>query len=489
MPLIPFEGFCDGLYLEASPVLDAQRSINLFPVPGYRSSKSKMALYGRPGLSQTGFALTLAQSPARALWAGNNRLFAAGGTHFYELASGGSVLTDYGAMAGSGGQGQCQISANGTQLLVMDSSAAQIYNANTTGPAMNSVFNGVALEYLDGFYVAIATGASLAGTNPNQVNVSNLGDGTTWNALNYIIRTGSADLTTALAVLNGQLWIFGQKAIEVWYNAGNPNFPFARYQGGTINLGLMAPASVVKFSNTVMWLAANDSGYAQVYMANGMQPVRVSTFAVEYLLGLLGGSTLQSMWAYGYQENGHTFYVLQAIDGSKVPLQTFVYDLTTQLWHERSYGGAWPVSFASVPGFNSNGPNFVGDGKSGKVMFQGMGYANDLGTAVGYTRTAPHISNSDKWTRYSSLQMDADIGTAQPVLSYSNNGGKTFSTPRAAIAGSSEQGTASDAPTLQRFKWWQLGRSRDRVFRIQITDSANLVRIVGAFLNADVGNA
>lgn len=493
MKTATFEGFCGPTYsgVSLTPVFDAERAINLFPEPGYKTSKSKMALIGRPGLSPTPF-ITLANTPVRSLWAGNNRLFAVGGTHFYEISAAGAIITDYGAMAGSAGTGYASAIANGTQLLVYDSSAAKIFEAGAG--VMNLRFNGVALEYLDGFYLSIATGASLAGANPNQINCSALDDGTSWPALNFVLRRGSSDLTNGLAVLNSQLWIFGQKTIEVWYNAGNPNFPFARIQGATINLGLIAPASIVKFYNCLIWLGADDRGYPQVYMAQGLNPVRISNFAIENLIAGVSASTpggnsavLNYAWAYGYQESGHTFYVLTIVSASFLPLNTYVYDLTTGLWHERLYAPAapWPISFASIPGsgFNATGPNFVGDARSGKIHWQGMGYANDGGTAITYSRTAPHISDRNNWVKYPSLEIDADVGTAQMTLSYSNDGGRNFLTlarPDATISGSA-------SVAFKRYKWWQLGRSRDRVFKISITDSTNLIRIVDANLGIGIG--
>lgn len=487
MPYSPkaFDGFCGPTYLAASPVVDASRSINLYPDPGYAASKTKMALIGRPGLSPSPF-VTLAQSPVRALWAGSNRLFAVAGTHFYELSSIGGVLHDYGAMTGSTGQGPAYISANGTQLLVCDPPANRVFNANPGTFTMDQVFTGSALDYLDGFYISIAQGAALAGSNPNQVNVSNLGDGTAWNALNYVIRTGAADQVNQIAVLNGQLWIFGQKSIEVWYNAGNPLFPFARIQGATINLGLMAAASVVKFYNTLMWLGADDRGYPQVYMTKGLSPVRVSNAGIESLLSIESAANLPLAWAYGYQEAGHTFYVLNTVTQSYVPVQQYVYDLNTGLWHERVYGiGApWPVCFASVPGFNSTGPNFVGDGKSGKVMFQGIIYPNDGGIAIGYIRTAPHISGSNRWIKHRYFELDGDFGTATPTLDYSDDGGRTFGGRARALQQAADQGRGSPSPAFRRFFANQLGRSRDRVYKVSITDSANLIRIANAYVDA-----
>lgn len=492
MPTIPPEQFpfCGPSYLAASPVIDAQRSINLYPEPGYKSSKTAMGLIGRPGLFHFG---TLANSPARSLWAGDNRLFAVGGTHFYEMTNAGTVMTDFGAMGLSLGTGPCQTISNANQLLVCDPFSTLIYYANPAGPAMDTIMVGTALEYLDGFHVAIASGPTLAGTNPNQINASNFLDaalpwngtdaGTSWQASRFVLRTGAADLTTQLAVLNGQLWIFGQKTIEPWYNAGTPGFPFARMQGATINLGLLAPQTVAKFYNTVMWLGADDRGYAQVYMVQGLNPVRVSSFAIEQYLATFPFQYLSQSTAFSYQENGHTFYILNLTNAGNFPVASLVYDLTTGLWHERAYGGAWPCCFASLAGFGTV-PNFVGDGYSGKILYQNASYASDDGQAITYTRTAPHISGANKWIKYSRFELDGDFGTAAPTLDYSDNGGRTFGGRTIALRQAADQGRGTVSPTFRRFFAMQLGRSRDRVFKVSITDSTNLIRIANAYVDA-----
>lgn len=473
--------------------------MNLYPEPGYQSSKTQMALIGRPGLSPA-FA-TLGHSPARGIWAGNNTMYAAGGTHFYSIPTGGGsggALTDYGAMAGSAGIGPVQIIANGVQLLVMDSSSQTIYNALASGPTMNAVFNGPALEYLDDFYVAIASGASLAGANPNQINVSANGDGTSWPALDYVIRTGAADLTTQLATLNSLLWIFGSKTTEIWYDAGNAIFPFQRVSGGTLNIGLLAPYSVVKFFNTILWIGSDATGCAQVYMANGMTPVRVSNYAIENILTTPGLANVPQTYAYGYQEAGHTFYCIKLCNSSFVPYAELVYDLTTGLWHERSYAGIWPCSFANQPGNfyqawnGANGPFYVGDANSANIYLQTIGRASDNGAAINYYRTAPHLSNSNKVIRYPRFELDIDpqatspggTGSIQPVLDYSNDGGKNFLGYNRAMQQASDQGFPTG---FQRFFALQLGRSRDRVFKVSITDASNLIRIPGAYLTGVPG--
>ncbi len=117
MPTLPDFKFCGPSFPAASTYWDAERSLNLYPETGIPSTKSEIELVGTPGLT---LFCTLPTTPVRALWPGDGRLFAVGGTHVYEVFSNGSVQ-DYGAMAGSaGGTTPCKFEHNGSQLLVMD---------------------------------------------------------------------------------------------------------------------------------------------------------------------------------------------------------------------------------------------------------------------------------------------------------------------------------------------------------------------------------
>jgi len=482
-------------YLAESPVFDCQRAVNLYPEFGYKTSKTGIALIGTPGLATF---MTLPTAPVRALWAGStalagrNKLFAVGGTHPYQLGNGGVVIHDYGAMAVSDGTGPCFFKENGLQLLVLDTSALEIFNLNNSGFTADPVFSATALEYLDGFYVAIAAGGSLAGPNPNQINVSAPLDGTTWPALAFAIRTGAADLITQLCVVNNKLWIFGQKNIEVWYNAGSSPFPLARIDGMTINQGLLLPYSVVKLDNTVFWVGADDRGYAVVYRANGQQPLRISNHSVENFISTWAQTG--SANAFAYQERGHTFYVLNfplAVVGGGQVGATLAYDLATQMWHERYYlnpgsgnfEAARQYCFASIPNFMSGSSattNFAGDRSNGKIYTQSIEIASDAGDAIRRIRTSPHVAPSDRWIKYPRIEFEADIGNAQIILDYSNNGGRNFATgtPTYTLSKSGEKTPGG----FDRYFQTQLGRSRDRVFRGTITSSADLIRLINSNL-------
>jgi hypothetical protein len=499
--LVPEWGFCGPSYLAESPVADCQRAINLYPEFNTKYSKTGISLIGTPGLATF---MTLANFPVRALWAGSgafagaNSLYAIGGSHAHQIGSGGTILRDYGVMPGSAGTGPCFLKENGIQLLVCDPAVQGLYNLNngaTTAdhvhqPTAGSIFYATALEYVDGFFVAIAGPASLVGANTNQINVSAPLDGTTWPDLAFALRTGAADQILQLAVVNNKLWIFGQKNIEVWYNAGTSPFPLARIDGMTINQGLLLPYSVCKLDNTVFWVGADDRGYAVVYRANGQQPLRISNHSVENFISTWANTG--SANAFAYQERGHTFYVLNfplAIVGGGQVGATLAYDLATQMWHERYYlnpgsgrfEAARAFCFASIPNFIANTTtNFVGDRSNGKIYTQSIEIANDAGDPIRRIRTSPHVSGSDRWIKYPRIEFEADIGNAQIVLDYSNDGGRNFATgtPTFTLSKSGEKTPGG----FDRYFQLELGRSSDRVFRGTITSSADLIRIINSNL-------
>jgi hypothetical protein len=486
MPTLPDFRFCGPSFSDISPFFDSEDSLNLYPEQGLGgASVSAIELVGTPGL--TLFA-TLPTSPVRAVWAGTGRLFAVGGTHVYEVSSAGAIMTDFGAMAGSGGgTTPCRFESNGDQLLVMDPTVGSlgggltgaVFYVNPAG-SMDLVFNGGSLSYMDGFMFSLGTDVN------SKLNVSDLGLGgaaVDWNALNFVVTTGDASLAIWTEVLNGKLWVFKEKAIEIWSNAGNPTFPLARDPGATLNQGLLAQQSVVKFSNTLMWLGADQQGYAQVFMANGLQPVRVSNVAVENFINnkiKTLGFAARSSTAFGYEEAGHTFYCLT------IGTFTLVYDLTTNMWHRRCYStdGATELRYlpqvaACAPFFNPTGGgyNYVGDYSSGRIYVMQLSATSDMETAVLRYRVSPTIYDRGLWLKHPSLEIFADVGTAQLTLTYSNNGGSTFPLPTTpvAISGTNDQGATG---TFKRFKWRELGRSRARCYKVSCYDATNPIRLI-----------
>jgi len=493
MPIVPFSAFsfCGGSYQALSPVVEAQRAINLYPEKAMtQGAKTPVALIGRPGLTTY---VTLPTGPVRALYAGNGRLFAVGGTHVYEVSpSAGTVLTDFGAIPSSSGAGPCQFAVCGTgataHLYVMDSSVGQIFLVNSVGPAVTYVFDGFSLEYLDTFLFALKSGTD------NQINQSNSNDGQTWDALDFVTITGTSDHKRRLIVVNGLMWIMGQQNIEVWYNAGTAGFTLSRMGNGTINIGIAGTSgsassfTACRVMNTLLWCGSDERGFGKFWRADGLSPVRISTPGIEALMETYGTGYLYGARSFVEEYDGHSFYVTNFPTANSNAGATLVYDMTTGEWHERAYNNAGtperarPDCFASIQDAANSTANFVGDYATGVIYKQDSSYTSDSGNSIRYTRTSPHLTNSNKWTKHQKLMLDGVWGSATPTLSWSDDGGVTFNTAR----DFQTIGTAA-ATGIKTLVSWALGRARDRVYKVVITTSADLVRLSNAWLSVSAG--
>lgn len=183
--------------------------------------------------------------------------------------------------------------------------------------------------YFDSYFVFDAAGT-------NQFFLSALGDGTQYDGLDFASAQANSDLVLAVVNYHEQLLIFGQKSIEVWYDAGNATFPFARFDGAYIQRGLAAPHAICQEDNTVLWLGEDGI----FYRLNGYQPVRISTFATEHAWGQY--PTLTDVSCFVLWVEGHKFAFLVFPSGKA----TWCYDISSgadmPLWHERiSWGNPW----------------------------------------------------------------------------------------------------------------------------------------------------
>src|SRR4030095_7413832 len=114
MPVNPF-GFCGQTYTTRNRLYVADRSLNWYPsIDESKHAQSPMELSPTPGLAT--FTSTT-DPPVRGLWAGDNRLFAVGGSRLHEVYASSSM--DFRGFVGSGGT-PVQFAASGQELLLAD---------------------------------------------------------------------------------------------------------------------------------------------------------------------------------------------------------------------------------------------------------------------------------------------------------------------------------------------------------------------------------
>jgi hypothetical protein len=482
------------------------RMVNLFPEAIPNEGKEAGFLNRAPGLS---LLATIGTGPVRGLWTFNGIGYVVSGNELYRINNA-YVPTLIGAVIGTG---PVSIADNGTQLFIAANGPSYIYNSVTLayGLITDPDFPGaVTVSYLDGYFV-------FNEPNSQKVWVTQLLDGTSIDPLDFASAEGSPDGLVALLVNNREAWLFGTNSIEVWYDAGTPDFPLARIQGASNEIGCVAPYSVAKLDNSLFWLGQDARGRGIVYRNNGYTGVRASNHSIEWQIQQYGD--ISDAIAYTYQQDGHSFYVLTFPNANK----TWVYDVSTQSWHERAgwVNGSFTRHRSNCQmAFNSE--IIVGDFENGNIYAFDLDVYADNGQIQKWLRSwrpIPSGQNNLRRTAQHSLQLDCETGVglngidpnddvewffytsngdqlvtntgdfllfspptvegADPevMLRWSDDGGHTWSNEHWASMGRIGQ-------YGRRVFWRRLGMTlklRDRVYEVSGTDPVK-VAIVGAEL-------
>lgn len=297
------------------------------------------------------------------------------------------------------------------------------------------------------------------------------------DGLDFATAEGGPDDLISLIVDHRELWLFGQNTTEVWYNVGDPDFPFQRIQGAFLEIGIAAPLSVAKADNSILWLAIDDRGFGTVQRAVGYAPQRVSNFAVETAVArYMRTGGIADAVAYTYQQEGHTFYMLSFPAANA----TWCLDLATDLWHERAYLN--PATglldrHRSNTQMNFAGLTIVGDWQNGNLYSFDLDAYTDNGDAIMLLRVAPHVADDTNLVIFDALELTMQTGVGlvvgqgsdpQARLRWSDDGGYSYSSERWANIGKIGERNS-------RVRWRAMGQSRDRVYEVAITDAVKRV--------------
>jgi hypothetical protein len=467
-------------YVARSVNAAGARMVNIFPEVVPEAGKEPAFLQRAPGLR---LLATVGLGPIRGMWTFNGYGYVVSGNSLYKLDTA-YAATLLGTIAGTG---PVSMSDNGTQLFVAANGPSYIYNATTNvfAPITDPDFPGaVTVGFLDGYFV-------FNEPNSQKVWVTSLLDGLSVDPLDFASAEGSPDGLISLIVDHREAWLFGTNSVEVWYDAGNADFPLQRIQGAFNEIGCIAPYSVAKLDNSLFWLGADARGRGVVYRANGYTGQRVSTHAVEWQIQQYGN--LSDALAYTYQQDGHSFYVLIFPTANT----TWVYDAATQAWHERAgwNNGSFTRHRSNCQmAFNSE--VIVGDFENGNIYAFDLDDYSDNGQIQKWLRSwraLPTGQNNLKRTAHHSLQLDVETGVGlnvgqgsdpEVMLRWSDDGGHTWSNYHTANIGKIGE-------YYRRVFWRRLGMTlklRDRVYELSMTDPVK-VAIMGAELILSPTNA
>ena len=205
-----------------------------------------------------------------------------------------------------------------------------------------------------------------------------------------------------------------------------------------------------------------------VYRAAGYNPQRVSTHAIESAIaGFASPSTAK---AFFHTQEGHKFYTLNFDEA------TFVYDVSSGLWHERegydTANNKFLPRWRAQHGINIYGKNLVGDFKNGKINELDIDTLTDLGDPIRRIVTSPPLHQNTKRVFANRLQVEIESGVGltsgqgvapQAMLEWSDDGGHTWSNEHWATMG-------AKGKYRTRLIWRRMGWFWQRVYRMTISD-------------------
>jgi hypothetical protein len=336
MPPIPFG--VDS-YQHASLPISARRMINAYLEPGPPAAKTAAAVVSAFGIKNY---LTIGSGPMRGAEVVNKVLYLVSGSALYSVDLSNTV-TLLGSIPGTG---PVFIDGDGSNVMVTVNGPSYLWNGAAVNLITDPDFPGYEwVAFLDGYMVG--------GPGDGRVYVNHTPfDPSNWDALDFASAEAAPDDVVVGIVNHRELFLFGRQTTEVWYNSGDQAFPLTRTASGFMEIGTTSKYAPVSNDNT-MFFPGHDGIF---YRVNGYTPVRISTTAIEQAVAKFPPQEFRGM---AWIENGHKMVGWTFNEG------TFVYDISTQLWHERqSYGASnWRPQFI----VRGNNQSLVGDRISNKL--------------------------------------------------------------------------------------------------------------------------
>lgn len=434
---------------------------NYLVMDGYLDSKG--GTNPRPGLLGAGILSGASLSPIDGLfwWDKKEIIVAISSGNVWVLNSSfsGSNLSGGGTVASAGVRptfatdGTTLFIATGGRIIQTDGSTTPgtIYIADADAPTAVTHIGMV-----DGYLIAVASGSG-------KFYFSELDSPTVWSALDFATAGSDPDNTIAFHVFRKELYFFGRESLEIWQNDGQT--PFSRVEGGFLEIGCLAPYSIIRTDNHIMWLS--DKKRFVRYAGGG-----VETFSTPYDKELDTFTTYSDCTADRINIVGRSFYVFQ------FPTQgrTLVYNETDDNWTEwgkwNSVSGSYErwlgASYVYSPIWNKH---IVGSREAtGRFYYMSPDYTDDYGDAIRTARTTGHISYGSNNQKRSNrltfrVKRGATTGSGEPKLMFRvKNDDKTWSNERQISLG--RKGETRNIVKLDR-----LGVFRTRQYEFAVSDA------------------
>ncbi len=283
-------GFVGQSYTASDPAQDRQQTVNWYTeISQDDKSKTPTALLGCPGLNPL---MNVANGPAgaevRGCWVlpGGTSAIVVAGNYVTRVtmtvpATQTSIaqfsVTGIGTLNTNNGPVAIRDNGIGGYVMIGDGLFGYLINlaTNVVSVITDAGFVGPdKIAFIDGWWICNVPGTNRFVTNgPTPYAI-------TFPAAFFALKDSSSDNLVTLMENNRELWNIGERASEVWYNAGGANFSFSRIPGVAPQIGCAAKHSIARLGDSLVWLGKSERGENVVVKTAqyGFEPI--STMAV-----------------------------------------------------------------------------------------------------------------------------------------------------------------------------------------------------------------
>lgn len=452
------------------PSEGAGRLINCLSEPMGQGGRAPAVRHRSPGLVNFG---TTTRSGCRGFIEVSGTLYAAFGSQLEKFSSSGGASTNVGSLNGTkkgffarnnaATPDKVFVDPDGNIYTFTPSSTTSGFDADL--PAPNSVTS------LDGYLVFTIGDGRCFATDLNSTSV---------NALSFGKAEAKPDGLVRGVTWGSKLLLCGNLNIEVWVDQGLSPFPFARSE--VIPRGLAGPYAIAGFedgfSKGVFWVGDDNA----VYRLDGYTPTKISPPDLDGLIESVADKSDLEMCSY--ISRGHAFIELSSSDW------TWVFNANNEKWHERrKYLGERSRISNSYYAFSKW---LCGDTETGNVQ-QIINTAQDEidSPLVCEVWSAP-VQKFPARVRVATAWFDFSVGVGNaegidPIatdpkveISWSDDGGETWSTPRIRKLGRQAVG-------LTRIRVNQCGvsGSQGRIWKVAMSDPVHF-GLIGGEMSAEL---
>jgi hypothetical protein len=225
-------------------------------------------------------------------------------------------------------RGRVGMACNGAQVMIVDGVGGYIVTIAVASPNKITDANfpngATTVTFLAGYFI-------VEKPNTGQFWWSNIYNGFVWNGLQFATAESNPDNLVAVAADHGILLLFGERTLEFWGPSGTTSI-FQRIGAAGVEWGLAAKYSYDRFSDNAIFLAQNRMGQFQVVVLKGMQVEEVNSpdiiAEMNRLIQENGLGSLQNVSGFTYMLDGHPMYEIN------FPQKSFLYDGKSDCWSE-----------------------------------------------------------------------------------------------------------------------------------------------------------